>query len=461
MRPRPRPAALGAGALLLLAAASAGHAAAGTSVRVATAPRPAISGHVARESLTFPPDTAWCRANLQRSCYRPAQLRHAYGLEPLLARGLDGRGRTIAIVDSFGSPTIAADLHHFDQAFGLPDPPGLTVIHPAGAPPAFDPGNPDIVGWAEETTLDVEWAHVVAPGAKLLLVVTPVSETEGVTGFPEIVRAENHVIEHHLADVISQSFGATEETFPSASALLGLRSAFRNAAEAGVTVLGASGDNGATDARLDQSCCYPMRVSSWPSTDPLVTSVGGTKLQLDAAGDRLAADRVWGGDGGGAGGGGVSSIFDRPGFQDSVRGVVGDHRGTPDVSMSAAVDGAAVFYYSFANPLVPAGGWHLVGGTSEATPLFAGIVAIAGQVAERRLGALNDRLYRLARHDDSGIVDVVGGDNSLTFCGAGCEGAAPVMVTVKGYRAVRGYDLATGLGTVDASRLVRALAGKD
>ena len=82
-----------------------------------------------------------------------------------------------------------------------------------------------MVGWAEETTLDVEWAHVMAPKANILLVETPVSETEGVQGFPEIVQSENYVIDNHLAGVISQSFGATEETFPSTSALLALRSA--------------------------------------------------------------------------------------------------------------------------------------------------------------------------------------------------------------------------------------------
>jgi subtilase family serine protease len=460
MTPRPRAAVTGAAVPLLAAAITAGHSA-GAPARAAVAPRPAITGHVMRETLAFPPDTAWCRAQLKRACYRPAQLRRAYHVDPLLARGLDGHGRTIAIVDSFGSPTIAADLRHFDQAFGLPDPPSLTVIHPAGAPPAFNPEDSDMVGWAEETTLDVEWAHVMAPGAKLLLVETPVSETEGVTGFPEIVLAENYVIEHHLADIISMSFGATEQTFPSAATLLGLRSAFKRAAEEDVTVLGASGDNGATDAHEDQSCCYPTRVNSWPSSDPLVTSVGGTELNLDADGNRLAPDRVWSDDGGGAGGGGVSSIFHRPDFQDSVRDVVGDHRGTPDVSMSAAVDGAAVFYYSFANGSASPGGWHLVGGTSEATPLFAGIVAIADQLAGHRLGQINERLYRLGDEDHSGIVDVVGGDNSLTFCQAACDSAAPVKLTVKGYTAVKGYDLATGLGTVDADRLVRRLAGRD
>jgi subtilase family serine protease len=202
-----------------------------------------------------------------------------------------------------------------------------------------------------------------------------------------------------------------------------------------------------------------MRVNSWPSSDPLVTSVGGTQLDLDAAGNRLAPDRVWN-DSGGASGGGVSSIFERPDFQDEVRRVVGEHRGTPDISMSGAIDGAVAFYYSFPNPAASRGGWHLVGGTSEAAPLFAGVVAIAGQAAGHRLGQLNDRLYELAGHEDSGIVDVVGGDNGLSFCAAACGTPVPVTVTVPGYQAVKGYDLATGLGTVDAAKLVEALADR-
>ena len=108
--------------------------------------------------------------------------------------------------------------------------------------PKFRASNPDMAGWAGETTLDVEWAHVFAPGANILLVETPVSETEGVHGFPQMIKAENYVIKHHLASVISQSFGATENTFKTTKSLLALRSAFKLAAKSGVTVLAASGD---------------------------------------------------------------------------------------------------------------------------------------------------------------------------------------------------------------------------
>jgi subtilase family serine protease len=402
-------------------------------------------------NLSYPPTTSQCLALYGIHCYQPAQFEKAYDLTPLFSRGIDGRGETIAIVDAFGSPTIVNDLHVFDTTFGLPDPPSLKIIAPAGPVPAFDPTNDDMVGWAEETTLDVEWSHVFAPGANILLVETPVSETEGVTGFPEIVKAENYVINHNMADVISQSFGATENTFPSAASLLNLRSAFINAYAHHVTVLGASGDTGATDYQLNLSDLYTYRVDSWPSTDPLVTSVGGTQLTLDDAGNRLAPDVVWN-DGYGAGGGGVSSVFSRPGFQDGVRNVVGGRRGTPDVSLSAAVDGAVVFYYTF---LPGHEGYHLVGGTSESTPEFAGIVAMADQVAHHRLGLINGQLYDLLRGRPSGIVDVTIGNNTFgPFTNSDGN-----TYTVVGYNARPGYDLASGVGTIDAARLVPALAG--
>jgi subtilase family serine protease len=406
---------------------------------------PFVVGHITAQSLSFPPTTAYCQANFGISCYWPAQFQQHYNLDPLFDQGLDGSGRTIVIVDSFGSPTLRHDLHVFDQTFGLLPDPELTIAQPAGPVPPFDVTNGDMVGWAEETTLDVEMAHLMAPGAKLLVLATPVSETEGVQGFPEMVTAMNWAINHHLGDVISQSFGATEETFPGAihhnAAILGLRSAYKNAAAHGVAVLGASGDAGATDLLFSGKCCYPFRVNSWPSSDPLVTSIGGTQLHLDAVGNPLAPDETWN-DGFGAGGGGVSKVFDRPGFQSQVRGIVGSRRGTPDISMSAAVDGGAVVYYSFIGT-----GFHVFGGTSEASPLFSGIVAIADQIAGERISNLNQRLYDLGRNHAKGLLDVTIGNNSFA--------------SVTGFNAGPAYDLATGWGTVDANKFCRQLAGVD
>jgi subtilase family serine protease len=425
----------------------------------ATAGAHPVSGRIIPHAFVraqAPPTTADCQTAIGISCYGPTQLQTAYDLKPLYAKGLTGRGRTVVIVDSFGSPTIAQDLHQFDSDFGLPDPPSLKVIQPAGAVPPFDGNNDDMTGWAFETTLDVEYAHAIAPGANILLVETPVAETEGVTGFPEIVKAENFVINHNLGDVITQSFGATEETFPNRGAIFGLRSAFQNAALHGVTVLGASGDNGSTDFKLNLVDLYDHQVNSWPSSDPLVTSVGGTQLHLDAAGNRLAPDNVWndipvGIDA--AGGGGPSHVFPRPLFQLATRTGSGFARATPDISMSAAVDGGVLVYLGFPG-LDP--GYYIVGGTSEASPLFSGIVAIADQIAGHRLGLINPRLYALGTRASKGIVDVTIGDNTFTLLD---DNGDPVF-TVPGFKAGPGYDMASGLGTVDALRFTHALAGR-
>ena len=439
------------------------------TARAVVAPRPAVIGHVAKRAQTQPRPTSDCVTLLGIRCYSPAQFENAYNLAALHAAGIDGAGQTIAIVDSFGSPTIAHDLHVFDQTFGVSNPwgvpidpaiakdPKLTIIHPAGPIPAFDPNDGDMVGWAQETTLDVEWAHVMAPKAKILLVETPVSETEGVTGFPEIVQAENYVIDHHLASIISQSFGATENTFPDKQALLDLRSAFKNAQRHHVTVLGASGDEGSTDFQSNVEDLYTMPVNSWPSSDPLVTSVGGTQMNLDDAGNRLSPDVVWNDSPIGiqaAGGGGLSQVFGRPHFQDGVKSVVGHARGTPDISLNAAVDGGVWVYYTFVGASSP---YHIFGGTSAATPEFAGIVAMANQVAHHPLGLLNDALYRLRNkhHGPSdGIVDVTDGNNDI----GPFENSDGITYHVPGYAAGPGYDLASGLGTIDASTFVPALA---
>jgi subtilase family serine protease len=410
-----------------------------------------------------PPTTADCESQIGIACYSPNQYQQAYDMKPLYSAGLNGAGRTIVLVDSFGSPTIRDDLNTFDSDFGLPAPPNFNIITPAGTPPPFDPTNSDMVNWAVETSLDVEYAHAMAPGANILLVETPVSETEGTVGFPQIVAAENFVINHGLGDVISQSFGATEPTFPNAQSIFNLRGAIFNALAHRVTVLGSSGDGGPTDFDTDLMDYFPFRVNSWPSSDPLVTSVGGTQLHLDAHGNRVAPDNVWNDSfntdvNGGtpsaiASGGGRSAVFGRPFYQDSVANVTRGARGTPDVSMSAAVDGAALVYMSFGG--LPAPGYFLIGGTSEASPLFSGVVAVADQAAGHRLGLLNPTLYALGDGPRSGIDDVIGGDTDVAFTNTT---QFPGTHRVKGFRAKRGYDLATGLGTADGARLIQQIA---
>jgi len=413
-----------------------------------------------------PPATADCEKLYKVACYQPAQIQQAYDLPSLYARGVTGRGRTIVIVDSFGSPTIRNDLAVFDKTFGLPAPPKFTIIHPAGNVPPYDPGNSDMVGWASETTLDVEYAHAIAPGASILLVETPVSETEGVHGFPQIIAAEEYVARNHLGDVISQSFSATEETFPGTAAVQALRGAYQLAAANHVTVLAASGDSGAADVQLDGSMYYPFPVTSWPDSDPLVTAVGGTQLHVTATGSgfKPAAPTVWNdtynraanefavGNAGPnplAGGGGRSVLFGRPGYQNGVKNVTGGHRGVPDISMSAACDGSVDTYGTFGG--APAG-WSPACGTSEATPLFAGVIALAAQLAGHPLGPVNPALYRLAAAHARGIVDVTKGGNTVSFTQGGRR------QTVRGFTAAPGYDLASGVGTVNGALFVRELA---
>jgi subtilase family serine protease len=417
-----------------------------------------------RHSSTQPPTTADCEASFKVACYEPAQIQQAYNLPVLYGQGVTGKGTTIVIVDAFGSPTIAHDLATFDGQFGLAAPPSFKIIRPAGAVPPYNPNNGTMQSWAGETTLDVEYAHTIAPGASILLVETPVAETEGVTGFPQIIKAEEYVINHHLGDVISQSFSATEQTFSSKASVDALRGAYIDADRHHVTVLAASGDSGAADVGLDGQTYYTFPVTSWPDSDPLVTGVGGTQLHLDANGNHTSPDTVWNdtfsvptqqfifGDNGPnplAGGGGKSILFTRPSYQNLVRNVVGRARGVPDISMSAACNGAVDLYQSFGG--VPAG-WYPTCGTSEATPLFAGIVALAAQEARHSLGLINPALYLMSALHLPGLVDVTSGNNTVTFPQGGTEH------TVRGFNARRGYDLASGLGTVNAAEFVPELA---
>lgn len=408
-----------------------------------------------------PPTTAECEAEFGFACYRPSQIEKAYNLPAVWAQHDEGQGQTIVIVDSFGSPTIETDLKHFDAAFHLPEPGSLKVIQPAGAVPAFEPANVEMSGWAFETTLDVEYSHAVAPKANILLVETPVAETEGVQGFPQIVEAENYVINHHLGGVISQSFSATEETFPNVRTLFSLRSAFENAALRGVTVLGAAGDEGVAGDNLEEEP-YRYQVNSWPSSDPLVTSVGGLQLHLNEAGERTSPDNVWNevlGTSTVGGGGGPSHVFARPLYQYLVNTGSGGYRATPDISMSAAVNGGVLVYTSYPTtvPGEPAPNtFSLVGGTSEATPLFAGIVAIADQIAGHPLGLINPSMYLLEHLPHSGIVDITKGNNSFSDFNE----AGETLFSIPGYEARPGYDMASGLGTVEALAFTRALAGR-
>jgi len=184
-------------------------------------------------------------------------------------------------------------------------------------------------------------------------------------------------------------------------------------------------------------------------------------LQLNATGGRILPDTAWNDSRNAAvtkhfgalpwaSSGGLSAIFTRPGYQDSVRAIVGGQRGVPDVALSASLSGGVAIFESYTGA---PGFWAPGGGTSAATPELAGIVAIADQYANKRLGLINPALYRLEQAHAPGIVDITSGDNTVRF---GQNGST---ITVRGYQANPGYDLVTGVGSIDAARFVPELAG--
>jgi subtilase family serine protease len=394
-------------------------------------------------------------------CYDPAQLQQAYGTSSLYDQNITGKGTTIVIVDAYGSPTIGNDLAQFDSAYNLSNPPSLTIIKPAGSVPAYNRNNAQMVSWAGETTLDVEYSHAMAPGANILLVETP---TAGPYAASDFDKAEIYVLTHHLGDVISQSFGTTEQAMGPAWQVDMFRDAFIDAAADHVTVLASAGDTGATDPMGSGTDLYTYPVTQWPATDPLVTAVGGTEINLDQSGNRTSPDTVWNdtfnkaanqlqannnGPNAIATGGGKSALFPRPGYQNSVRQTVGAMRGIPDVSMNGACSSPVNVYESFPGEQT---GWYVVCGTSESAPLFAGIVALADQYAGHSLGLINPALYQLAAGHAAGVVPVTSGDNSVQFTQNGRT------YRVRGYTARDGYSRAAGVGTIDAQYFVPELA---
>jgi subtilase family serine protease len=445
--------------------ASARAATAGTRGPLITI-RPGVIRPAGRLSTPSPRN---CEKKYHLVCYLPSQIQVAYNLPALYSRGITGKGETIVIVDPFGSPTIKHDLAVFDKRFRLPAPPSFKIITPSGALPPWLPGNYQLTGWGAETTLDVEYAHAIAPGASILLVETPITETEGVTGFPQIVQAEDYVLAHFRTAVISQSFSTTEETFTGIGQLnhYHLRTAYARAAaeKDGPTVVDASGDTGVANVGPDGVTYYTHPTVNWPSSDPLVTGVGGTEL-VAGKGSRYTSvawndthntdAHAYFGPSPMASGGGRSVLFSRPAYQNGFKSVTGAARGVPDISMSGACEGAVVTYQSFPEVDVPAG-WYPDCGTSEATPEFAGIVALAAQVAGHPLGLINPTLYRLSAEKAPGIVPVTKGDNTVTFTQVTGNGNT---YTLKGFNARAGYSLDDGVGTVNAWYLAYELAGK-
>jgi subtilase family serine protease len=407
-----------------------------------------------------PPTYADCEAAYQAACYSPQDIRHSYGVDHLVNAGLDGAGQTIVLIESYGSPTVEADLQAFDAGYGLPDPPSLTVLSPLGSVP-WDPTTyPDQPGWGFETSLDVQWAHAMAPGAAIVVLTSPVDETEGVQGLPEFLQLEQYALDHRLGKIISQSWGATENTlFPDAAGPEGLQvvqayeELYTRAQQQRVTVFASAGDNGTSNQESDGVTFYPFPTVGFPASSPLVTAVGGTDLEASSTGV-YQSEHVWNDDGCCAGGGGISQLFSEPGYQrlSLPRGVqrqLGRMRGLPDVSYNAAVADEFIFVYA-SFPGSGGAGYYGIGGTSEGAPQWAGITADLNQHFGRPLGFLNPTFYTLGA---VGLFGKIGRD--VTVGNNGLEDVPGAVAP--GYDATPGWDLASGWGTPNLANLPAVL----
>ena len=407
-------------------------------------------------------------------CYGPNAIRSAYRLAALIKAGFNGAGQTIVIVDAFGSPTALADLKDFDAAFGLNDPPSFVVQTMPGTP-AFDANDQTQLAWAEETSLDVQWAHAMAPGANIVLVAAASNADD------DMLAAVNFAIDSKLGDVISMSFGESEAFLSDASGqamVAAWERAFANARSRNITLLASSGDEGASNIADAVGDIFGFRNVSYPASSPNVTAIGGTTLQFGAHGKadpagQYIGERVWNDAPFGivaASGGGLSAFFQRPDFQrnlgDDVRHMLNGRRGIPDVSFVADLIGGVVVKLGFSSD-AGANGFYIFGGTSVGAPSWAGIVSDLNGLAHQQLGFLNDRLYRLGRasindgnsgsRDRLGAFhDIVAGDNTVCGFDTGLND-----VCVDGFAAQPSFDLSTGWGTPNIDVLLNLLGGFD
>jgi len=380
-----------------------------------------------------------------------------YQAGDLWRRGIDGTGTTVAVIEAWNSPLLAKEMASRDKQLGLPNP-QIKTIYPTGRhrlPATCPPGMAKLTGygscatWEAEAALDALAVHMMAPYAKILVTVAPPdSETTGDAASqvapPEFMQAVEYLSVHHLANVISISDGTAESTYSHGFEEIRAQDPGElTAAANGIPVLVATGDTDAAQhlaispiGRLITSFITARRATAAWDDSPWVTAVGGSVPNLSGTGKRLGPDPVWNpsrippptGDTEGEGAG-FSAVYTRPSYQNSVAAVTRlKWRSVPDITMDAS------------------------GGTSEAAPLLAGVLALATQFNHgKNIGPVNHALYHVLGPAGlkDGIADVVSGNNTLVIDG---------KVFVRGFTAARGFDVASGWGTVRASTFAPALA---
>ena len=359
--------ALVAGLIVAAAYPAAANSGGGSKTpAVAVAPHYKVAGHANPAA----PPTFTCQVTTPAQCFGPAQIRAAYGIDQVHA---DGTGRTIVIVDAFQSPTIQHDLNLFDQVFELPDT-TVQIIAPDGLTP-FNQADPNQTGWAGEISLDVEWAHAIAPGAKILLVEATSNS------FTNLLAAEDYAAND--AQYVSNSWGASE--FSGENAYDG------HFSHSGVSFFVSSGDNGTP--------------AEYPSSSPNVISVGGTTLHFN--GGNFSSETGWSGSGGGC------SVYETATTAQSSFGQYGQvncagKRATPDVSLDADPASGVSVYDS--TRYQGQKGWWQVGGTSASSPMVAARAAVAGTVVNSAYVYGSSISYRDITSGNNGASCLVGYD---------------------------------------------------
>ena len=381
------------------------------------------------------------------SCYAPHLFRVAYGIQPLLDKGIDGRGETVTVLAPAPSPSAPAspppgsnqppaatdirqDLAAFDSMFRLPAARIQVVTTLAGA----------AAPWAAsgEEVGDFEKLHTVAPAATLRVVLMPSNVLDSAANATADMLAGLRLAVSGT-DVASISWSLGEHYFTKAQ-VAEMHSILLGAAAHHVTVTASSGDNGALS---DDDFGKPVKEVSLPASDPLVLAVGGTTLTANPSTGTYIGETAWN-QGSEASGGGFSHLYARPAYQDGVPGI-SKMRGVPDVAGDAGEPGGT--------PIVAAAGsktWILAAsGTSGSAPLWGGLIALADQYAHHDLGFVNPLIYRIARSSSysQAFHDITTGNNSVT--------AGQAIVT--GYQAGPGWDPVTGWGSPNAQALIPLL----
>ncbi len=396
-------------------------------------------------------------------CYDPYQMRTAYGVDSLISQGKDGTGKRIVILDAFDDPYLQSAFDTFNTYYGLPAQ-TIAQYYPGGqANTPYDPG------WSEEMQLDVDWSHAIAPGAQIVLVHGASNSDD------DLVAAANYAIDHNLGDVISMSFGESDQCLGSALTSK-WHKAFVKATLKGITLFASSGDQGAAQPSCDGNSW--IQSTSSPASDPLVTGVGGTELNATDFSCLLSSCPVgwtpgswiseigWNegdpygdfgnifGTGTLASGGGYSSVWGNPYYQrPTLRHV--KQRAVPDVAYNGAVLHGVLVYLNL--PELPTG-FYRFGGTSAGSPQWAALTAIADQAAHHNYGFINAALYNIGESSGSyasSFHDITSGNNNAAeFDVANNE------VDIPGYNAGTGWDAVTGLGSPQAGGLLTALKAK-